>query len=41
VHAVAPAVGEFDPLDNEVGDDGGSAEPHAEAPTTQVARNGQ
>jgi hypothetical protein len=42
VHAVAAVVGEFDPLNEEVGDDGdGGAEPHPEAPTRQAARNVQ
>jgi hypothetical protein len=40
VHAVAAGVGEFDALDTAVpDDDGGGAEPHAEAPTREAARN--
>jgi hypothetical protein len=40
VHAVAAGVGELDPLEKEVpDDDDGGAEPHAEAPSRQTARN--
>jgi hypothetical protein len=40
VHAVVAGVGELDPLDEDVPDgDGGGAEPHAEAPSMQAARN--